>query len=240
MLGAGTLDALERIAARAQDLRDAYRPGAIPANGDVRTAGSIAASTDPMSAVAPPGAWFVVRGAEGERTYTRDGVFRVRDGIVQSAAGDVLGSARGDARGAVPAPLRLPDADRALDRARDLHVESDGSVAYTRTAIDPRSGARTLERVTIGKIALARFPAGTAPVRLDATHAAAPSGVVPHLGTPNDGTFPALATSSRDAGALDLDLGLERLNEAYIAFEALGAAQRARGGIDKTTLDLVK
>jgi hypothetical protein len=34
--------------------------------------------------------------------------------------------------------------------------------------------------------------------------------------------------------------GLQRLNEAYLAFEALGAAQRARFGVERTTLDLVK
>ena len=126
------------------------------------------------------------------------------------------------------------------DAARDARVESDGTVAYTRAAIDPRTGARSVERVVLGRIALARFPAGTQPARLDAARVAAPPGVVPHLGTPADGTFPALATYSRDAGAIDIDAGVARLDEAYRAFEALGAVVKSRASVQKTTMDLVK
>jgi flagellar basal body rod protein FlgG len=241
MLGNAALDALERIASRAQDLRDAYRPGAIPANADVRTAGSVAPTTDPLSVVASPGAWFLVRAGSGEQTFTRDGALCVRDGTLCTTAGAaVLGYPNGEARRSAPVALQIAAADRALGRAADLHVERDGTVAYTRAAIDPRSGARTLERVTVGRVALARFPAGSAPVRIDATRFAAPSGVAPHLGAPDDGTFPGLATSSRDAGALDLDAGIARLNDAYVAFEALSAATRAHGATAKTALDLVK
>jgi len=241
MLGAPFADALDRIGSRAQDLRDAYRPGATPLHDDVRTGGAAAPSTDPLSATAPPGAWFVVVAAGGERAYTRDGVLHVDDGVLRNADGDaVLGYPDGDARGAVPVPLRVPETDRVLGRAADAVIESDGTVAYTRAAIDPRTGRRRLERVALGRVALARFPAGSAPERVDATHAGAPVGVVPHLGTPGDGTFPPLAPRSRDAGAVDVQTGLQRLNEAYLAFEALGAAQRARFGVERTTLDLVK
>lgn len=241
MLGAATLDALDRIAARVQDLRDAYRPGAVPAHGDVRTAGSIAPTTDPLSVAAPPNAWFVTRDAHGTHAFTRDGGFKLTDGVLRTRDGaEVLGYPGGDARGAVAAPLRISDGDRALGRGGDARVEADGSVVYTRSAIDPRSGKRTVERVSLGTVALARFPAGSAPVRLDPTHFAAPSGVVPHLGTPGDGSFPPLATSARDTGALDLHAGLQRLNDAYLAYEAIGAARKARGAVDKTTLDLVK
>ncbi len=245
MLGApnaaGALDALDRIAARAQDLRDAYRPGAVPLHGDVRTAGSAARSTDPLSAVAPPGAWFVTRGADGQRGFGRDGGLTLADGVLRTSSGaEVLGYPGGDARGAVPVPLRIPAGERALGRGGDARIEADGTVAYTRAAIDPRSGRRSLERIALGRIALARFPAGSAPQRLDATRFAAPAGVAPHLGTPGDGTFANLATGARDAGALDVDAGLVRLNEAYLAFEALAAAHKANLGLAKTTLDLVK
>jgi hypothetical protein len=241
MLGAPFVDALDRIASRAQDVRDAYRTGAVPFNDDVRSAGTVAMTTDPMSAAAPPGAWFVIRGIDGERAFTRDGALDLRAGVLRNRDGaDVLGYPAGDARGTVPSTLRLPETDRALGRAGDARVESDGTVVYTRAAIDPRTGERGAERVVIGRLALARFPAGSAPARLDATRFGAPPGVVPHLGTPGDGTFPPLSTSSRDAGAIDLDTGLQRLSEAYLAFEAIGAAQRARYGVDKTTLDLVK
>jgi hypothetical protein len=238
---ASALDALERVASRAADLRDAYRPGAVPLHADVRGAGALARSTDPLSVAAPPGTWFVTRGADGARGFGRDGGLTLADGVLRTRDGaEVLGYPGGDARGAVPVPLRLPPTDRALGRAADARVESDGSVAYTRAAIDPRSGARAPERVVLGRIALARFPAGSAPQRLDATRFAAPAGVVPHLGTPGDGTFPGLATHARDAGALDLDAGLARLNEAYLAFEAIAAAQKAGLGAAKTALDLVK
>jgi hypothetical protein len=241
MLGGAFADALDRIASRAQDLRDAYRPGVTPLHDDVRTGGAAAASTDPLSATAPPGAWFVVRAGDGERAYTRDGVLRIDDGVLRNAEGDeILGYPGGDARGVVPVPLRVPEADRALGRGADAAIESDGTVAYTRTAIDPRTGTRSLERVSLGRVALARFPAGSSPQRVDATHVGAATGVVPHLGTPADGTFPPLAPRSRDAGAVDVQTGLQRLNEAYLAFEALGAAQRARFGVERTTLDLVK
>jgi flagellar basal body rod protein FlgG len=241
MLGASPVDAYDRVISRAQDLRDAFRAGALPLNDDVRTAPQVTASTDPLSVVPPPGAWFVTAGADGARAYERDGALSLESGVLRTAAGSVvLGYPGGTARGAIPVPLRVPDTDRALGRAADARVESDGTVAYTRAAIDPRTGARGAERVVLGRIALARFPAGTQPVRLDAARAAPPPGVVPHLGTPADGTFPPFATFSRDAGTVDIAAGVARLDEAYRAFEALGAAVKARASVQKTTVDLVK
>ena len=241
MINPSPLDALERIASRAADLRDLYRPGAIPRNGDVRTAPAIVPSSDPLTVAVPPGAWLVMRAADGARAYGRDGALRVDDGVLRASDGsEVLGYPTGDARGSVPATLRVPATDRALGRGGDIHIEADGVVAYTRAAIDPRSGVRGIERVAIGRIALARFPAGTQPAQLDSTHVVAPPGVVPHLGTPADGTFPALATYSRDAGSLDFDAGVERLNEAYRRFQALSAVVKSRAGIEKTTVDLVR
>ena len=241
MVNPSALDAFERVSSRAQDLYDLYRPGAIPRNGDVRTAPAVVPSSDPLSVAAPPGAWFVTRGADGTRAYGRDGALHLDDGVLRASDGaEVLGYPGGDARGAVPVPLRLPEPDRTLGRCGDVRVENDGTLAYTRAAIDPRSGERGVERIAIGRVALARFPAGTQPSRIDATRAAAPHGVVPHLGTPGDGTFPGLATYSRDAGTVDIDAGVERLNEAYRAFQALGAVVKSRASVEKTTLDLVK
>jgi flagellar basal body rod protein FlgG len=241
VLGSSPLDAFERIASRAQDVNDLYRPGGVARNADVRIAPLVVPSSDPLSVAAPPGAWFVTRGPDGARAYTRDGSLHVRDGVLRSAEGaDVLGYPGGDARGALPVPLRLPETDRALGRGGDVRVEGDGTLAYTRAAFDPRTGERGVERVVVGRVALARFPAGTQPARIDAVRVSAPHGVVPHLGTPNDGTFPRLATYSRDAGTVDIDAGVERLNEAYRAFQAMGAAVRSRASMDKTTTDLVK
>ena len=241
MLSATPLDAYERVLSRAHDLREAFRAGSVPLNDDVRTAPQVIASSDPLSVVPPPGAWFVTRGADGVRAYERDGALALDGGVLRTRGGaDVLGYPHGDARGTVPVPLRIPDTDRALGRGTDARVEPDGTVAYTRAAIDPRTGARGVERVVLGRIALARFPAGTQPPRVDGARVAAPPGVVPHLGTPADGTFPTVATFSRDAGTIDIATGVARLDEAYRAFEAMGAVMRARAGVQKTAVDLVK
>ncbi|HZO93328.1 MAG TPA: hypothetical protein VFB22_06120 [Candidatus Baltobacteraceae bacterium] len=241
MAGFSAVDAYERVAARAEDLQDLYRSGALPRNDDVRTAPHVVPSTEPLDVVPPPDAWLVIRGSDGKRAYVRDGELRLDDGVLRTRDGaDVLGYPGGDARGAVPVPLRVPETDRALGRARDARIEPDGTIAYTRAAIDPRTGARGVERVVLGRVALARFPAGTHPQRLDATRAAAPAGVVPHLGTPADGTFPMLAASSRDAGSIDVIGGVARLDEAYRAFEAMGAVMRTRAHADKTAVDLVR
>jgi hypothetical protein len=113
-------------------------------------------------------------------------------------------------------------------------------LAYTRAAIDPRTRERTVERAVVGRVALARFPAGTSPQRVDATHFSAVAGVVPHLGSPSDGTFAPLEVRARDTGSIDLDVGLQRLTEAYVAFSALEAAHRAQAAGAKTIMDAVK
>ncbi|MDB5040844.1 MAG: hypothetical protein JWN27_1570 [Candidatus Eremiobacteraeota bacterium] len=241
MYGASAVDAYGRIAGRAQDLRDAFVPGAVPLHDDVAGATRAFATHDPLSATLPADAWLVTRGSDGRRAYARDAALTLDDGVLRARDGtEVLGYPAGDARGAVPVPLRVPDADRALGRAADARIEPDGTIAYARAAIDPRTGERSLERVTIGRVALARFPAGTQPARLDAAHVAAPPGVAPHLGTPADGTFAAVTPMSRNAGSIDFDAGVERLNESYRQFQALGAAVRSRASVEKTTLDLVK
>ncbi|HWT06435.1 MAG TPA: hypothetical protein VN224_11805, partial [Xanthomonadales bacterium] len=152
MLGASPLDAYERVLSRAQDLRDAFRAGSVPLNDDVRTAPYVTASSDPLSVVPPPGAWLVARGADGVRAYEHDGALSLEDGVLRTRDGaEVLGYPGGDARGAVPVPLRIAETDRALGRGGDARVESDGTVAYTRAAIDPRTGARGAERVVLGR-----------------------------------------------------------------------------------------
>lgn len=241
MIGASALEAYDRVLSRAQDLREIFRSGARPLNDDVAGPPEIVPSSDPLSIVPPPGAWLVTRGTDGQRAYERDGTLHFEDGVLRTASGaDVLGYPSGDGRGAVPIPLRITATDIALGRAGGARVEADGTVSYSRTALDPRSGARSAERVVIGRVALARFPAGTQPQRIDAARVTAPRGVVAHLGTAGDGTFAPLATFSRDAGTIDIAAGVARLDEAYRAFEALGAAMKSRAGVDKTAVDLVK
>lgn len=242
MLGVQSLDALNRIAARAQDVMRAYTPGSFAMHGDVTVPQAPRFASDPLSVAAPPNAYFVTRNADGARTFTRDGSFAVgNDGMLRTADGAaVLGFPNGSARGAVAEPLRVNDVDRALGRCADVRVDSDGTLAYTRTSIDPRTREKTVERAVAGRIALARFPAGTDPVKIDSTHAAAPYGVVPHIGTASDGTFGGIMPHSRDGGMVDMDQSLAKLSEAYIAFSALHAAQKAHGSVDKVAMDLVK
>jgi flagellar basal body rod protein FlgG len=239
MLAPASLDALKRIADRANDVLAAYTPGAIPRYGDV--SGTIAPlpSDDPLSVAAPPGSWFATLDDRGARTYTRAGSFHAgADGTLQTVDGArVLGTSAG---GNVLAPLRLPEPDRTLGRCTDVRVEDDGVLAYTRTSIDPRTRERSIERAVVGRIALARFPAGSSPQRLDATHFGAVAGVVPHVGAPADGSFAALATHARDIGNVDIDTGLQRLSEAYVAFSALQAANKAQGAGSKVIMDLLK
>ncbi len=242
MISPAAADALDRIAARAQDVMRAYTSGGFAASNDVNVnARGPQYATDPLSVAAPPNAYFVTESANGVRTFTRDGEFRL-DGATLRAAGGaaVLGYPDGDARGTLPQPLTLPAGDVALGRCSGVRIESDGTVSYTRTTIDPRTTQRSVERVMAGKIALARFPAGTQPIRLDDRHVGAPNGIAPHLGTPADGTFAGVATYARDTGAVDVDTSLEKLSEAYRAFSAIAAANRARGGVERTALDLLK
>ena len=239
MLPAASLDALKRVADRANDVLAAYTPGAMPQFGDVNGSVPPLPSDDPLSVAAPPGTWFVTADERGARTYTRAGAFRVgADGTLQTVDGArVLGTPPG---GRALAALRLPEPDRTLGRGTDVHLEDDGVLAYTRTSIDPRTRERSTERAVVGRVALARFPAGSNPQRLDATHFGAVAGIVPHVGSPADGSFAALAVHARDLGNVDIDTGLQRLTEAYVAFSALQAAHKAQGAGSKVVMDLLK
>jgi flagellar basal body rod protein FlgG len=239
MLAPAALDALKRIADRAADVLAAYTPGAVPRYGDVNGTLPPLPDADPLSVAAPPGSWFVTLDERGTRTYTRAGGFHIgSDGTLQTLDGArVLGTPSG---AGVLAPLRVAEPDRTLGRAADVHLEDDGVLVYTRASIDPRTRERSQERTIVGRVALARFPAGGNPQRLDATHFGAVAGVVPHLGAPADGDFGALATRARDAGNVDIDMGLQRLSEAYVAFSALQAANKAEGAGSKVVMDLLK
>jgi hypothetical protein len=149
MLATGSLEALQRIADRANDVLAAYAPSAVPRFGDVQTATRPLPVEDPLSVAAPPGTWFVTVDERGARTYTRAGSFNVgADGTLQTVDGArVLGTA---AAGGALAPLRLPEPDRTLGRCENVHLEGDGILAYARTSIDPRTRERSDERVAVG------------------------------------------------------------------------------------------
>jgi hypothetical protein len=242
MISIATVDALNRIAARAQDVLRAYSAGGFAAHNDVNVSRSGPQyAADPLSVAAPANAYFVTQRSDGSRAFTRDGGFRLEGGALVTAGGAaVLGYPGGDARGALPAPVVLPVRDVALGRCTGVRVESDGTVSYSRLTVDPRTTERSIERVVAGKVALARFPAGTQPVRLDEAQVSAPQGISPHFGTPADGTFAGVATYARDPGSVDVDTSLDKLAEAYRAFSALHAANKAHGGTERTALDLLK
>jgi len=230
---------LSRIGASERDVRSAFQPGFEPESNVVARPPKVARTQDPLSVAAPEGAYFLTADRTGTITFSRNGAFSVRDGELCASEGSpALGFAVGEHRklGA----LRVDRYDAALGRVANARIEPDGTFAYTRMSVDPRSGERRAERVTVGRLALGRFPAGTQPDRIDAAHVRAPEGVTPELGVPDEGRFKALATYSRDLGRVDIVAGLEKMKEAYVAYEALRSAHHVRGSLEKTALDLVK
>jgi len=230
---------LARIAARERDVMHAYDPGFIPEATDIARKGTVVPTFDPLGVAIPDGAFVVTPHADGGLAYARDGALTIVDGELRARdGGAVLGFGVGDRSKLVP--LRVDPYDSAQGRVANARIEADGTFAYARTTIDPRSGERRAENVAVGRIALARFPAGTQPTRIDAHHVAPPAGVRPEFGVPGDGGFEKLATRSRDLGRVDIIASLEKMREAYVSFEALRAAHHVRGGTEKTAMDLVK
>jgi len=239
MIESATSAAMSRIEARERDVRNAYRPGFVPEANDVRATVGAAPAASALSVAAPAGAYFLSRDSARRMSLTRDGAFAVVDGELRSSDGrPVLGFGTIDAT--TLGPLQIDRYDLALRRVAAPRVEGDGSFAYERTAIDPRTGERRTERVVAGRLALARLPPGTQPVRVDSTHVAPPKGTNAIVGLPGDAAFGNLLPHARDLGGVDVVTGLEKMREAYAAFDALRAAHHARGALEKTALDLVK
>lgn len=237
-LSSGLSLALDRIAERAADVRRAFTPGAQSRYDDVATTPSSTFTLDPLSTAAPDGAYFVAAGEGGRKFYTRDGSFVLRGGRLSNAEGEaILGFTP---RGNALSELRIDPVDDALGRTGAIGIEPDGSVVYRRITVDPRTGTREPQRVVVGRIALARFPAGTRLETTDGSHLAAPDGAPVHVGLPQDGSFAALAPMRRERSNIDIDESLARLKEAYLAFDALQAAEAAKAHVGKTAMDLVK
>ena len=74
---------------------------------------------------------------------------------------------------------------------RNLRIDADGSLVYTRDAIDPRTGKNAASNVVAGRVALARFPAASRLDTADGRSFYAPEGVSPHTGLAADGSFDA-------------------------------------------------
>ena len=238
MVSASSMKALDEIARRQQDLRAAFTPGATPVRNDVARTAQSTFTLDPLSAVAPADAYFIGTDERGRQTYSRDGTFHLQNNMLLDRSGQpVLGYER--TTGAL-APLRVDPVDVALGRTADLQIAADGSVSYGRLAIDPATGRQEQTRVVVGRLALARFSAATKLQPLDATRSLAPPNVVPHTGLAGDGNFGAIVPHQQELSRIDFDLGIERLQEAYLAFDALRAAHSAQGNVEKTAMDLLK
>ena len=243
MIDATTARALERIEARVDDVGHQFDPGYIPVLVDDRRTSSPRStpSLDPLHATAPQDAYYVTADALGRRAYSRDGAFRLCDGALQAPDGSaVLGYLAGATAADAPQALRVDPVDAALGRASDARIEADGTLAYSRKTIDPKSKAAHTERVVVGRVALARFPAGTRVDAADGVHVTAPAGVAPILGTPKSDAFASLVTHSDDRGGIDIERGLSRLRDAFLSFSALQSAHNAHGRTDKVAMDLIK
>lgn len=191
----------------------------------------------PSNVAAPDGAYFVTAGERGGALYSRDGAFALQNGTLVDASGREVLGLRDDG---TLTPLRADPVDAALELTEHAYIENDGRVWYERTVVDPRSGAPEAQNVAMGRLALARFAPGTKLQTVDAQHAGAPPQIAPHVGTAADGNFGTLRPLSHAAGTADIDRQLERLQEAYLALDALRAAGAARSGTEKTAMDLLK
>ncbi|MBV9055827.1 MAG: hypothetical protein JO078_11170 [Candidatus Eremiobacteraeota bacterium] len=238
-LNAAMSAALDRIAERAADARRAFTPGALPLHDDVATASAASDFTlDPLVVSAPARAYFITRNERSEVSYTRDGAFSLSDGRLLDQRGNEVCGFR--TASDVPSALHADPVDAALGRIGDPRIEPDGSLVYSRLTIDPRTGATDAQRIVVGRIALALFPPGSKIDSSDAIEASAPRDVPPHVGTAKDGTFGAIAPMQRDRSRIDIERSLTRLKDAYLAFDALRAAETAKAHLGKTAVDLVK
>jgi flagellar hook protein FlgE len=238
LISNATMRALDDIAVRERDVLQAYSPGATAQRGDVAKPQTAQPSLDPLSVVPPADSYFITSDDRGRLLFSRDGGFALHDGTLVDAQGRaILGYARD---GAPLSPLQADSVDVALGYMKSARIEADGTVTYERATIDPRTGLRELQRAAMGTLALARFAPGTQLQAIDSQHAAAPAGIAPHIGRAGDGNFGAVTPFARESSGIDIDAGLQRLQEAYLALDAIRAAGKAQGSVEKTAMDLLK
>ncbi len=238
LISPATTQALDEIAGRAADLLAAYTPGAVPSHTDISAPSGSKFTLNRLTASAPAEAFFVSTDSSGRQIYSRDGEFHLQSGLLVNRNGDPVLGYRDERSGLVQ--LRADAIDAALDRTRTLRIESDGALMYDRSAIDPRTGRGSVAPVSLGRLALARFSAATKLQQIDPTRFLCPAGIAPHLGRAGDGNFGAVKPQMQANSRVDLDRGLQRLQEAYLRFDALRAAHSAQGSLEKATMDLLK
>ena len=225
------------IAERVTEVMRSGKAGFDPSHTDARGPVHSHAEFDPLTVAAPGDAQFIFYDQAGRRSFSRDGALMLEGGVLKSRDGKSVVGYTDDSR--ETKELRVDEHDLALGRVKNLHIEADGAVCYSRASIDPRTMQRRDETVRIGTLALARFPAGTELVQGPGGDRA-PLGLEPYIGRSGDGNFTLLQPGRRDAGTLDLNRALGRIHDLYTQLDALGAAEHARTGTEKTAMDLVK
>ena len=242
------------------ELDHAFTPG-YRSKDNTLTVGSFTQTRptiSPLAAAAPADNWFVGVDNHGRTFYSRNGDFQFKNGQLTTPNGyTVLGfpTVNGKAGGKTTGPNdKLPDdtqngdlealtadpVDVALGRVTNPHVEADGTVAYTRRIVDAKSKKGTDERVVMGKIALARFPAGTQLSSSDGVHMTPSNGVIASVGSPGKAGFSELMTHRVDRGSMDFAAGLAALRDAAERQKALQVATESGWHTSKITMDLLK
>lgn len=238
LISNAAMRALDDIAVRERDVLQAYKPGALPERSDVVQDAAPAFALDPLSVAAPPNSYFITQDDRGRLLFTRDGTFLLQGGALVDERGHaVLGFSEDRA---TLAPLRADTVDAALGLTASAQIEADGSITYERTTIDPRTGTQHSERAGFGRLALARFAPGTKLQSVDEQHVAAPAHLPPHIGRAGDGNFEQLRPFAREGSGVNIDLSLQRLQDAYLELDAIRAAGKAQRSVEKTAMDLLK
>lgn len=240
MIDASVATLLHALETTSEDRAHAFEPGYEPINRDLaaRSSRTVVDADNPLAVVVPRDAYIAVTGPGGT-SYTRNGQLRFEDGALHAANGDaVLGWPPGANVNQPPIPLRADPVDAALGRCREIAVAPDGTLSYARTSVDAKRGKVGVEHVVVGRIALARFPAGTRLERAAADALVPGEGIEPSaLAVPNTLGFGELSIHRREVASVDVVKATVRWAEAVQAYQALAQAQGA--GI-RTALDLVK
>ncbi len=230
MISAATSDALDRIATRASDVLAGYTSGFEPQRADAAgQPASLERSQDPLSVVAPERHVFPRRAGRRDALLARRRVHVRRRNAPRARRRRRLGHGARRARGAPSANARSRSIARSGASRTSASNRTERSAMRARRSI--RAAANAASNASHSGASRSRAsPRGRKASRFDATHFEAPRGVVPLVGQPSDGSFGPLRTYSRDTGRLDLLAGLQRLQEAYLSFEALARGATARGG----------
>ena len=242
MIDGVTAQALEQLDVRTEDVRHQFDPGYVPVLDEDRDPGTRAVnSLDALHTTAPKGAFYAGIDAHGRRFYTRDGAFNLQSYHLRMADGSaVLGYPANAEPGSAPQPLDIDQTDFVMNRVSDAKIGGDGTFEYTRKTVDPKTGAAKAERVVVGRLALARFPAGTRVEASEGNHVTAEASAEPTLGMPSTGDFAELLVHSDDRGGIDIQQGLAHLRDAFVAYSAIQSAKSAHGHTDKVVMDLIK